>query len=583
MKLASFFRNIFLPLSVALLFAACGSSKKSTSSSSTSKDGLSDAQRADVTYTFLNANKEKILGNWNTAAELFAEVIRKDPQNAAAMYELSLVYVEQKKYTDALFFSKSAYKLDPKNEWYAQHYAYVLQRNDRFKESAEVYVQLIKEYPLVETYYLELADAYVYAGQYEDAIKAYDQYEARFGLAEKFVINKCRIYQQLKKPEKAIQELQKLIAAQPNEVEVYGLLAELYQAQGDTAKALETFQQIEKLDPDNPYVHLSLADFYRNAGNKEKSFEELKLAFQNQQLEMETKISILGSYYTLIEQFPELKEQSVELCQLLVTTHPNDPRSYAVQADFLVQEKKYEEARTSYRKARSLGSKDYSVYSQLLFLDSQLQDWQSMLNDSEEALSLFPDQPFVYFFNGIAKQQNKKYAEAIAVLTTGLNLIVDNPELEASFNSTMGEAYHELNEHAKSDQRFERALELDPNDATTMNNYAYFLSLRGERLDRAEALSKKSNELEPDNTSYEDTYGWIMFMMGNFKDAKIWIEKSMQHGGDNSAAVLEHYGDVLYKLGDTQQALEYWQRAKNAGEGASDQLDQKILQKKFVE
>jgi predicted negative regulator of RcsB-dependent stress response len=74
-----------------------------------------------------------------------------------------------------------------------------------------------------------------------------------------------------------------------------------------------------------------------------------------------------------------------------------------------------------------------------------------------------------------------------------------------------------------------------------------------------------------------------MFMMGNFKDAKVWIEKSMQHGGDNSAAVLEHYGDVLYKLGDTQQALEYWQRAKNAGEGTSDQLDQKILQKKFVE
>lgn len=567
---------------VTIMFG-CGGTRSTTSTTPASKDGMTDVQRADVTYTFLNANKEKILGNWNTAAELFAEVIRKDPQNAAAMYELSNVFVEQKKFTDALFFSKSAYKLDPNNQWYAQHYAYVLQRNSRFKESAEVFAQLIKDHPEVESYYLELADANVYAGQFEEAIKAYDQLEARFGVSEEFVINKCRIYQQLKKPEKAIQELQKLITADPKNVEVYGLLAELYQVQGDTAKALETFQQIEKIDPENPFVHLSLADFYRNAGDKEKSFTELKLAFQNPRLEIETKISILGSYYSLVDQYPELKGQSVELCQLLVSTHPSDPRSYAVQGDFLVQEKKYEEARTNYRKARELGSKDYSVFSQLLFLDSQLQDWQSMLTDSEEALSLFPDQPFVYFFNGIAKQQNKKYAEAIAVLNTGLNLVVDNPELESSFNSTMGEAYHELNEHAKSDQRFERALELDPNDATVMNNYAYFLSLRGERLDRAEALSKKSNELEPDNTSYEDTYGWIMFMMGNFKEAKTWIEKSLQHGGDNSAAVLEHYGDVLYKLGDLPQALEYWQRAKSAGDGASDQLDQKILQKKYVE
>ena len=580
---ASIFRSSFTLLMLFAVLSGCGGTRKSTTSAPAPKDGMTDVQRADVTYTFLNASKEKILGNWNTAAELYADVIRKDPQNAAAMYELSNVYVEQKKFTDALFFSKSAYKLDLQNDWYAQHYAYVLQRNGRFKESAEVYVQLIKRHPNEEMYYLELADAYVYAGEFEEAIKAYDQLEANFGITEEFVINKCRIYQQLKKPEKAIQELQKLITADPRNVEVYGMLAELYQVKGDTAKALETFLQIEKIDPENPFVHLSLADFYRTAGNKEKSFEELKLAFQNQQLEIETKISILGSYYSLVEQYPELKDQSVMLCELLVVAHPSDPRSYAVRGDFLVQEKKYEAARVDYRKARDLGSKDYSVFSQLLFLDSQLQDWQSMLTDSEEALSLFPDQPFVYFFNGIAKQQNKKYAEAIAVLNTGLNLVVDNPELESSFNSSMGEAYHELNEHAKSDQRFERALELDPNDATVMNNYAYFLSLRGERLDRAEALSKKSNELEPDNTSYEDTYGWIMFMMGNFKDAKTWIEKSLLHGGENSAAVLEHYGDVLYKLGDTQQALDYWQRAKSVGDGASDQLDQKILQKKFVE
>src|SRR5436305_12760209 len=101
----------------AASFAACKSSKPA-SVSRTAKQ-MSGSERADVTYLFYNANKEKILGNLNNAAELFSEVIRKDPVNHAAMYELANIYSEQKKYSDALFFIRSAYKMDPKNIWYA--------------------------------------------------------------------------------------------------------------------------------------------------------------------------------------------------------------------------------------------------------------------------------------------------------------------------------------------------------------------------------------------------------------------------------------------------------------------------------
>jgi len=108
-----------------LLLGACKSSQPVVSS----KEHLSDSQRGEVTYLFYNANKEKILGNLNNAADLFAEVIRKDGRNAAAMYELSNIYSEQKKYADALFFAKSAWSIDPKNPWYALSYADILQKN----------------------------------------------------------------------------------------------------------------------------------------------------------------------------------------------------------------------------------------------------------------------------------------------------------------------------------------------------------------------------------------------------------------------------------------------------------------------
>jgi len=79
-----------------------------------------------------------------------------------------------------------------------------------------------------------------------------------------------------------------------------------------------------------------------------------------------------------------------------------------------------------------------------------------------------------------------------------------------------------------------------------------------------------------------DTYGYVLFVKGKFQDSEIWIKRSLDKGASNSGTVLEHYGDVLFKLNRTAEALEYWNKAKEAGD-ASDRIDQKIEQKKYIE
>lgn len=576
--------KIILYLSLTVVFlSACKSSETASLNGKQTKSTLSDSQKADVSYIFFNANKEKILGNLNIAADLFAEVIRKDGSNAAAMYELSNIYSEQKKFSDALFFSKSAWSIDSKNMWYALSYAEILNKNKKFDESAAVLAQLVKDYPDRFDFYYEWAAAYVYSEKFTEAIKVYDKLEEKAGISSDLSMRKARLYQRINKNDKAIVELQKLISSNPSDAQSYGMLAELYQSMGEKEKALDTYNKILEIDPENPYIHLSLADYYRTNGDKEKSVIELKKAFQNKELDIETKISILISYFNLIEAHPELKEQAMEMCNLLIESHPSEARAHAVYADFLSRDEKYAEALTEYRKAIKLGSHEFLVYSQVLILDSQLQDWDAMLKDANETMSLFPDQPFGYLIAGIAQIQKKNFTTAVSNLNTGVKMLVDNPELESRFYSSLGEAYHELNDHQRSDENYDKALKINPNDANVLNNYAYYLSLRGDMLSKAETMSKASNDLEPGQGSYEDTYGWIMFKMGKYAEAKTWIEKSLNSGGDKSATVLEHFGDVLYKLGDTIKALEFWQKAKDAGEGASELLDKKIQDKIFIE
>jgi tetratricopeptide (TPR) repeat protein len=574
------FARILLPF---IFLAACKGGQQSTATKPASKNTLSDSQRADVTYLYFNANKEKILGNLNNAADLFAEVIRKDGSNHAAMYELANIYAQQKKYSDALFFSRSAYKLDGKNEWYAMSYAEILQKNGKFEESAAVYEQLVKDNPDRLDYYFEWASALIYSNKLLDAIKVLDKVELQMGINKDVVMQKQRLYMQLGKTDKAIAEVQKLIDADPKDAQAYGMMAELYQSIGQKEKALEIYNKVLEIDPENPYIHLSLADYYRSNGEKEKSVEELKKAFGNKKLDIDTKFQILASYYALIELHPEMREQALEMSLLLIEANPEDPRAHAVYGDFLIQDKQYEKALDEYLAAKALGAKEFTVTQQLLFLESQLQRWDSLAKESETAIEKFPDQPLGYFFNGLANAQLKKYAVAVKSYNTGVKLIVDNKALEGQFYSSMGEAYNELKDYANSDLNYEKALELNAKDANVLNNYAYFLSMRGEKMDKAEIMSRESNLIEPDQSSYEDTYGWIMYKQGKYKEAKEWTEKSLSHGSDKSATVLEHYGDILYKLGDLDKAYEYWQKAKNAGEGASEFLDKKLESKKLIE
>jgi len=146
----------------------------------------------------------------------------------------------------------------------------------------------------------------------------------------------------------------------------------------------------------------------------------------------------------------------------------------------------------------------------------------------------------------------------------------------------LGDAYNSAKDYNLSDKAFEDALKLQPEDVGVMNNYSYFLSLRNEKLERAESLSARSNELSPNNPSYQDTYAWILYQSGKYNDARVWIEKAIASGGAGEGVLNEHYGDILFKLGDVQGAVDKWKLAQEQG-GGTDLLDKKIAEEKLFE
>jgi|SRR5688572_24952904 len=579
-------RYIFLLLLFAGLLS-CNPASKTTSpkpvqgpTGQKGKKQLSEEELINLKYLFVNANKEKILGNKDKAAELFAQCIRIDGSNHAAMYELASIYADDKKINDALFFVKSAHQIDPSNTWYRLFYAELLMAARKSNEGEAVYAGLFKEYPHNVDYAFKYASALLYNGKITEAIKVYDKVEQEIGVNADLIIEKERLWLRLGKVDKAADEIERLIAKDPAEIKNYSLLVELYQVNNMPEKALETINRMQQIDSTSPYVYLALAEYYRSTNQKEKSFEQLKLAFASRELEQELKVKIISSYMPLVQGNPEMLDQALTLSKIMADTHPNDAVSLAIYGDFLTLDEKYEAARDQYLASLALDNKNLTVWQQLMISQSQLSDMKGMLASSEEALTLFPDQSVFYLFNGIALTDAKRHEDAIKSLMAGSKLVVDNEEQLKEFYIRLADNYNTLKQFNESDEAFEKALKIDPRNPLVLNNYAYYLSVRNEKLEKAESMSKLSNEIRPGEPSYEDTYGWILYMMGNYTEAKLWLQKAIDHGGANNGTILEHMGDVMFRLGDANSANDYWKRAKDAGD-ASEQIDSKIRDKKL--
>ena len=110
-----------------------------------------------------------------------------------------------------------------------------------------------------------------------------------------------------------------------------------------------------------------------------------------------------------------------------------------------------------------------------------------------------------------------------------------------------------LKNNPEAFKAYDKSIQLKDDNAFVLNNYAYYLSLSGSELEKAEKMSKKAVTIDPQNSSFQDTYGWVLFKQGKYKDAGEWILKALQNKENSSSEVLEHYGDVLYKLGDATQ------------------------------
>lgn len=565
----------------ACFFISCKTKQNAVSSrniKSARPPGSADKE-ALLSTLYVNGCSERMKGNLQPALKLFEECRALDPANAAVSYELGTIYKLLGNTDMAVAYAKQSAGSDPMNEWYQLLLVDCYNSKRQYAEAIKVREKLVKNFPGKADFKEDLAIEYALVGDYDKSLKLYDQIEAAYGTNEQLLLNKVKLLKSMKRLKEAEGELNKLAASKPDESRFIIYLADFYLEAGEGEKARQTYEKVLQMDPMNPTVNLALHDYYKSKNNEAKAYEALTRAFENPDLDAGTKANILSEFYKDAEAGnADALKKGLELARITVKEHPSSTEASGTYADFLRLNKNNPEAVRYYYRAASNERKNYRIWRNLLYMDNEFKLFDSLEHHSAQCIEIFPNQPEGYLLNGVANLKLGAYKKAVMMLNDGMEFVMSSPDLRLDFLKTLGDANNYLKDYAASDKAFDEALKIDPDNTYVLNNYAYFLSMRGEKLDFAEKFAKRVNQIRPDNTGYMDTYGWVLYKQKKYTEAEDWLSKAAK--GTTDAEVLEHYGDVLFRLGKKDEAQKMWERAKNGG-AKTEVLEKKLRTKKL--
>lgn len=540
------------------------------------KDDLVQAE-----YLFTEAVKNAIIEDYPKAISYLRRSLELNPDNAAAYYKMAELLFKTDQLNQAEKSIEVSLNLEEGNKYYYILAADIQTQQGNFTHAARLYETMLSKTNAGPQHILELAVLYLHMQDYNKAIASFDRAEKLLGVNEQVILQKQKLYLQQNQLPEALREGEKLVENFPDEPAYVLQQVEILLSNHRYNDALDYLQDYLQENPHQAQAQFLLAKVYQHQGKFEEAAKMMQSAFSSPDLDMNIKVQETTA---LLEQLPdrELQASIDNLTKEVIAIHPDQAEAHILRADYLLAIQEKQQARHHYLQGLELDPNNFQVWQNALTIGLELGRFDSVAEESDQALELFPNQAAIYYFNGAANLSLKNYQEAVYALEQGKRLSAANQELASIFNSHLGDAYNGTQEYEKSDAAYEAALKANPENDYILNNYSYYLSLRQEKLPLARELSEKLVKKHPDNPTYLDTHAWVLYQLKEYKEAKRYLERALSNEGDQDGTIVEHYGDVLYQLNQKEAALEQWRIAQQLS-NTSEKLDKKINDQKLYE
>ncbi len=154
-----------------------------------------------------------------------------------------------------------------------------------------------------------------------------------------------------------------------------------------------------------------------------------------------------------------------------------------------------------------------------------------------------------------------RHGEAVAAASEAIELLKPEPPEDAwRFYIARAASLIELKRWPDAEADLKRAVEIAPEEPTTLNYLGYSWAERGENLDEAFKLIEKAVALAPNSGAIIDSLGWAHYQLGRYDEALPHLEQAASLEPADPT-ITDHLGDVYARLGRTVEAEFQWRRA----------------------
>lgn len=529
---------------VAVIVAACcgggvayGQKKNKTEKTS----AVADEALLKIDCQMIDAKTQEEIGNKEGAARIYRKIMTERPSYAAAYYELGGMMLDKGAVDSALILTQKAISLEKTNLWYRLQETEIYERMQDYKRLAKCWEEIVNQHNDVLDYYYELADAYLMDNNGEKAIKVLDRIEKRYGVSETVSLHQKEIWEAMGRSDKALDEIEQLAKAMPHETKYSAMMAEVYMKRKDYKRAKQYYDQVLKNNPNDEFIHFSLANYYKHTGDRAAAHRELEQGLRQPTLGCMEKLHVISSYFVPSDLQGERLKEALGLTAIVTEQCGDEPEVAGFYGSLLMYDQQYAEASGQFKNLLRTDSSRYESWEMLLVCLNMSQAPRKEVHDyAKRAAKLFPLNIMPTYILGMHALMDRDYREAQKLLNRCEMMGFRHGYLEPQTYSMLGDCYYWLGDYSRAWKYFDKALKITPDDIGTLNNYAYYLSERGEQLEKALQMSKKTIEQEPENATYLDTYAWILHKMGRNAEALPYMEKAVKHNDENSETLTEH-------------------------------------------
>ena len=544
-------------------------------------------RRRNYDTFFLEAMTERQKEHHDAAFSLLTRCLEIDSMASEAYFFLAQYYTEMRQQDRALEFFRKASELEPANPTYMETLAQAYIGKERYADAVEVVEKLYESDKSRQALLQMLYNLHVQQHDYEKAVSVLDRMELIDGKSEQLSLSKSSLYIQMQRYDDALKEMKALSEQFPHDLNYRTIYATtLLMADNDTLRqeARKVLDSVLDEEPENYRAQLALRSYYMQDNDTVKADSLTRTMLLNPRTAVEEKVGLLrqvighneqtgGDSTVVLRLFSELLDRQnpsadiAELCAAYMSLKQMPQDSIAKMLELVL----------------SIAPDNASARLQLVQYAWDDQDDQRIVDLCQEARQYNPEEMAFYYYQGMAYYRQKDKDHALESFQNGISVINDDsrPAIVSDFYSVMGDLLYQKGRQQEAFAAYDSCLAWKPDNIGCLNNYAYYLSVLGIQLEKAEQMSRETIKAEPRNGTYLDTYAWILFKKEDYERARNYIDQAVINNENHSSDILEHAGDIYALCGDMEKALKYWEEAL-AGDTKNKTLKKKIKRKKYI-